>query len=969
MALEQYGIQAVVQGVNKYTSDMGRMNKSTSKFGDIIKKVSLIGTAAMAALGLAATKMAIDFEKSMAEVQTLLPQMGTKAFGKLREDVLAFSKDMGIATDKVVPALYQAISAGVPPDNVFTFLRTAVKVSIGGVTELNTAVDGLTSIVNAYGKENITTAEAADIMFTAIRLGKTTADELSSSLFNVIPVAAAVGIGFDQVASALVALTAAGVPTSVATTQLRAAIQALSAPTVRQTKILEEMGLEFSAETLRAKGLQGAMQDLLEATGGNMSMLRRLVGSVEAVNAVLIVADSGAEKYAGSMVAMANKTGAANEAFLTMEETVARKLEKAINNLKVTLTVLGLETLPTITKALNTVTDALENNKRELKAAAVAVGALVAVWVTFKIGVITTSIWGAVAALGALSAGAVSGAGAVGGLTAALWGLRAALITTGIGALVIALATALFLLWKNWSKVEATLTDTGWVKTFSDSQREIQDSMDETKEDMFSINRAMRELQKGAVKTSKVLIHASDITAAAAEVSAMRQHQANLLIMKSMTGVAQSAITAAEQQKIANVAMAANWEKATGRSIDEMDDWVREMGWAVDAIKKEMKEAGQAVKDHSSVVDKEAEQIARNYEQLSSSVENMVGRITSLMTQESPLARVEAFKLASILAKTLRSQFPIAAANADKLAKTVREALMGERTELLTEARTMMSEVADILSGAPRVIVPTPAGAIAEAEAAIEGLRTMLQSLAGALPDNLGAALAGTLDIIISRLQEATPQALAEAVVMTRGIAARLAESAPGLIELVQPLVDRALKSLSVTVDETAKEIQTEVAEIDAAMADAEEAVAEHTIAIGDSFADLLLAITQSLTDATQPVEDFADSVDEYAGRILPQIESLIARFRELAVAALMLPSLGGGASSAATAAGAGASSAAAPSISPPAVAPSAPVAGATSSIEQSITVNVEDRSPAAIANAVRMAGWELGGRLALEGV
>src|SRR5690554_3689738 len=98
---------------------------------------------------------------------------------------------MGVVTKDVVPALYQSLSAGVPKDNVFEFLEVANKAAIGGIAKLETSVDGLSSVVNAYGSDVLDVGKASDLMFTAIRLGKTSFDELSSSLYNVIPTASA----------------------------------------------------------------------------------------------------------------------------------------------------------------------------------------------------------------------------------------------------------------------------------------------------------------------------------------------------------------------------------------------------------------------------------------------------------------------------------------------------------------------------------------------------------------------------------------------------------------------------------------------------------------------------------------------------------------------------------------------------------------------------------------------------------
>lgn len=346
----------------QYRQGIMGAKKLAGKLGTALKAGALVGGAAIAGLGVAAIKFGADFEKSLAEVRTLLPDLNDQGFNKLRTGVLDLSKELGIATSEAVPALYQAISAGVPPDNVLDFMRTAGKVAIGGVTDLETAVDGVTSVINAYGSDAIDAGKASDIMFTAVKLGKTTMGELSKSLFNVIPIAAASGVNFEQVAAALAALTAQGVPTAEATNQLRAAIQSLSAPTVRQQKLIDELGLDFSKASLKQKGLSGAMKEAIAATGGNMAQLRKLFGSVEAVQAVLALGGEQSGKFTDALAAMEGASGASEAAFDTMAETTSFKFQKAMNLLKVSLTEVGIKILPLLTKALEKAVPFLEKN-------------------------------------------------------------------------------------------------------------------------------------------------------------------------------------------------------------------------------------------------------------------------------------------------------------------------------------------------------------------------------------------------------------------------------------------------------------------------------------------------------------------------------------------------------------------------------------------------------------------------------
>ena len=125
---------------------------AASRSGDKMAKAAAGAFAAGVAL---IGKSVMDFggfEKQMNEVFTLLPGISGEAMGKMTEQVKGFAVEFGVLPQEVVPALYQSLSAGVPADNVFAFLETAQKLAKGGVTDLTTAVDGLSSVVNEIGR-------------------------------------------------------------------------------------------------------------------------------------------------------------------------------------------------------------------------------------------------------------------------------------------------------------------------------------------------------------------------------------------------------------------------------------------------------------------------------------------------------------------------------------------------------------------------------------------------------------------------------------------------------------------------------------------------------------------------------------------------------------------------------------------------------------------------------------------------
>ncbi|MDA0064809.1 phage tail tape measure protein [Brachyspira hyodysenteriae] len=183
---------------------------------------------------------------------------------------MAFSKEIGKVPEEVVPALYQSLSAGVPRENVFEFLKTAGEAAIAGVAELKTSVDGLTSVTNAYGTEVLNVNRASDIMFQTVKLGKTDFTQLSKSLFNVIPTASALGVQFEDIGAAIAVMTAQGTPTSVATTQIRQALVELNKEGTAASIAFEELTGKIFKDFIAEGGtLQEALQMMSEAADKN----------------------------------------------------------------------------------------------------------------------------------------------------------------------------------------------------------------------------------------------------------------------------------------------------------------------------------------------------------------------------------------------------------------------------------------------------------------------------------------------------------------------------------------------------------------------------------------------------------------------------------------------------------------------------------------------------------------------------
>ena len=106
-----------------------------------------------------------------------------------KKDILKASSDANIAVNEFAESVYGSISAGVDQTKAIGFTTEAMKLAKGGFTSGAKAVDVLTTALNGYKLKAEDTTKISDLLITTQNLGKTTVDELASSMGKVIPIA------------------------------------------------------------------------------------------------------------------------------------------------------------------------------------------------------------------------------------------------------------------------------------------------------------------------------------------------------------------------------------------------------------------------------------------------------------------------------------------------------------------------------------------------------------------------------------------------------------------------------------------------------------------------------------------------------------------------------------------------------------------------------------------------------------
>lgn len=272
------------------------------------------------------------FETEVAKVGTIADT--TKVpIGELKEQISNLSGTMGIAAGDLAEATYQAISAGQDTGDAVAFAGQAAKLAAAGFTSSSSAVDILTTALNAYGLGADKATHVSDVLLTTQNLGKTSVDELSASMGRVIPLAAAYKVNVENLSSGLAIMTANGIATAEATTYTKSMLNELGDTGSTVGKILQkETGQGFAELIDNGHSLGDVLQVLYDSVGGDATKFAALWSSVEAGTGALSLANSGAEKFNDVLAQMENSSGATETAYTTMTDTMAHRMESLKTN-------------------------------------------------------------------------------------------------------------------------------------------------------------------------------------------------------------------------------------------------------------------------------------------------------------------------------------------------------------------------------------------------------------------------------------------------------------------------------------------------------------------------------------------------------------------------------------------------------------------------------------------------------------
>jgi len=314
--------KALEEAGKKQEEHMKRLRGTAKKLLDDTTKLMGRMSVAVAGTGILSTKSFIDFEMAVKQVQTI----SEDSFENISDNVRKMAIETGTSAKELTNATYEIVSAIGDVEEKYLVLATANKLSVGGFTTTTKSVDVLTTILNAYKLEISDVEKVSDLLIQTQNKGKVTVDQLASSLGNVIPTAAAVGVNFETLSTAMALLTSNGINAAESSTALNAMFTELSKGSTEASKAFKKAtGMGF-VEYMKAGGDLGDALALLkeqaDKTGDSLLDLfniRSFKGAQSIIDTL--------PRFKEFQETMKNSAGSTEKAFSKMMEAVGKQLE------------------------------------------------------------------------------------------------------------------------------------------------------------------------------------------------------------------------------------------------------------------------------------------------------------------------------------------------------------------------------------------------------------------------------------------------------------------------------------------------------------------------------------------------------------------------------------------------------------------------------------------------------------------
>ncbi len=382
-------LQAIVTAdVSRFEQAMADVRKSgegsmnfLSGLGDMGKALTLGLTVPLLGAGAAITKVGMDFDAEMRNINSLL-LLNEEQFRALGTQVNEFASDTIYGANATADALYTIVSAGIGVKDTaeaMTLLGTATKVAASGRDDLNQTTMAIIAMYENFNKMGYSSEMIGDVISNMVQKGAGSLSTYTTNMAKIGPAAAALGIDFTELGSDIAQLSLTYGNGAKPMTAMGMMMSNLMRPNLTLQAAFKELGVVTGSA-------------LIDKFGGLNEALFALRGHMSEIDFQKAFSKTGSE----AVNLLTNDIEGTREALLEFQNTVegaaARALEqqmmsaqaafdKAKSAIEGVAVVLSNTLLPMLTPIFNGVADianAFIHADPAVQQAAVAFGLLAA---------------------------------------------------------------------------------------------------------------------------------------------------------------------------------------------------------------------------------------------------------------------------------------------------------------------------------------------------------------------------------------------------------------------------------------------------------------------------------------------------------------------------------------------------------------------------------------------------------------
>lgn len=358
-----------------------------ASFGSIATKALTVTGIAAGVAGVAAVKMAGNFEQSLNVFQSV-----SGATAKQMELVAQKARELGqdaslpgISARDAAQALTELAKAGLTVNESLAASKGVLSLAKAGNLDVAAAAQIAAKALNAFGLEGRQAAWVADLLAAAANASTAGVDDIALGLAQVGAGAKQMGVSLQDTVTALALFANAGIRGQDAGTSLKQMFIQLAAPTDNARSLMKQLGLAFFDAKGNFVGLEKASQQLNTKLKGltqeqRNNALATIFGS-DSMRVAAILADEGAAGF-DKMAAAVNKEGAATDLAAAQNKGFNGALDNFISTLQTVGTDLGTKVLPPVTQFLKVLSQQLPpavdfatRHGQQLAIAALSIGA------------------------------------------------------------------------------------------------------------------------------------------------------------------------------------------------------------------------------------------------------------------------------------------------------------------------------------------------------------------------------------------------------------------------------------------------------------------------------------------------------------------------------------------------------------------------------------------------------------------